>query len=164
MKRLKKMSKVGIVLLTLVICASVALAGTLLVYFVKIDVTSTTTSLLSYSEDHSSWSDAEELEVSKPLTGLVGGDDWSYSFWLNLSADADIAHTPQFHLVVENSTSEMIVPDDGINTYVKDSLDNTVTSYELQPNEEEQFTLYVELDECLFADSYTITLTIDNVA
>jgi hypothetical protein len=141
-----------------------AVSGALLTYFAQIEAEATTDSLFEYSDDDgTTWYDAEEYDDSWTLTGLVGGDSTSETFDLKLSADADSGHTAYFHLSLVGSLSgAMTIPDDGVTVYIEDSADNTVTDFAFSPGDQEQFEVHIELDEMLQAETFTLTIDIDN--
>lgn len=77
MKRTKRISKRLVLVLALIIGASVIVCSTLLSYFVSIESAATTTPLLNYSTDNSTFYPAEEYtdvwDLSSELN--AGGDE-----------------------------------------------------------------------------------------
>jgi len=95
---------------------------------------------------------------------MAGGDSDSDTFDLRLNSDADIDHTAYFDITATGSVSGAIAVDGsaGLTVYIEDSLNNVVTSFLFSAGNQEQFELWVELDEMLGAETFTITTTISN--
>ena len=162
MKFLKKIGKKGLVVLSILIISGVAIAGTF-GWFVNLSGEINSSVLLQYN-DGSGWQDAEELSIVYDLSVLNGaGDFTTIEFSLHHSEFSSVPRTFYYDFLLTNSTGEMPIDgSEGITIYIENETFTEVTNTTLDPNEIASYIMYIELSPMLKADTFTMSMTIDD--
>ena len=161
-KPFAKRTKYTAVLLALLLIGGVTGFGAIYTFFVQqtTDVTLADTSLLEWDE-----TPAEDLAVDEDITG-VGGDDFTYIHWLNLSSESDndleVDFTWSGNITVDGIYCNITYWD---TDHWEPLCDNDATlnnQYTLSPGDNLKCQTYYLLDEKIeYRTDYQVILTID---
>ena len=160
----KKIGKKGLVGLSILIIAGVAIAGTF-GYFVNISGDVSSSVLIEYTDDGGTiWQDAEELSIVYDLSVLNGaGDEMTIDFGLHLSVDSDVPRTVYFDITLLDGAIPMTIDgSEGITIIIEDITPTVITNYTLTPDETAYFGMTISLDPMLQAGTFSMSMTIDN--
>lgn len=109
-KRTKKLTKRGLVLLGVLICATALALGAVITFYANLNVTTGTIDvLLEYSEDDSNWVACEEATPTITFENMVPGDSNTTNRWVKISGKINKDHTINFTLSKDSGcTADMV--------------------------------------------------------
>ncbi len=168
MKKFKKMSKGMGLLVSLIVIGAVITGAVLISYYASIQAKTDATQVLEYSEDHSTWQDAEDLSKSINLTDFCGPDIVTYERWFRANSNLDSAINVRFTVNdtgtddAEGITFALQWNNSGVweDVYSWEGTDG-YGNYNFNPGDDVHFRIYIEGDEYLAEGDYRFTIDVE---
>jgi hypothetical protein len=169
---MKKLSKIGMISITLLIATALIVSGALMSYYLQVTVNVDSGVILEYSEDDVTYENAEDLDKTFDYLNFVGDDIDTKLFYMKCNANLDN------DLPVTFTISNSLIDDDPDGMTIALQYDNggtwtdifnwtviddgsTTGDFTFSPADEIDFRMWVEGDYYLKEGDHAFTLDLE---